>query len=141
MSCAGTIASTAPVAIALSGMPLCCGAVAVRALGQGEAAACLDCLQAQCPIMAGPRQHDADGILTLVRSKAVEKLVDGSRLTWDVRRQRPQMQPTLLDGCDKARRYDMDLIWTDDGMIGCFSHGHVGPARNDLGEQALAVGR
>src|SRR3954454_6317383 len=89
--------------------------------------------------MSGTGQHNADGILSEVGSHAVEELVNWRRLTRDVGRQWPQLQPALPQCSHVARRDNMDLVWLYLVLVRRLEYRHAGPAADDLRQHAFVV--
>ena len=117
------------------------GHVAHLALRQGQAAALLDHLQAQRAVAAGARQDDADRLLAKGLAQRIKKRVDGTEKAVIVRRRHLHAQPTAADRHDGVGQRDIHAIGFEQGAVHRLQHLHLGPAPQNVDQQALAVGR
>ena len=109
------------------------------ALNESQAAAFLDGLEAERAVGAGPRQHDADCVLAQAGGQAVEEAVDQAGFPRRVGDRQAQMEAAVDQRDRGMRRRHIDAIGFDQVAIDRFADTHRRPARQDVGQHALAV--
>ncbi len=112
--------------------------VAVRRLGEGQAAALLDRLDAQGPVPVASRKHDARRVFALIAGEGAEEDIDRLALA-PGRGWLAHPQPSVLDVEDRIRRQDVDFVGRHLHIVLGHVHRHLGVARDDLGQEASPV--
>ncbi|GJD44833.1 hypothetical protein AFCDBAGC_2702 [Methylobacterium cerastii] len=93
------------------------GAVAIRGLGQGQAAVLLDRLDADCAVAVAAGQDHAYRTRALVKGQGSQEEVDRFGLT-DRRPERLQGQPSACNAHDGPGRHDVDAARSDRHTVG-----------------------
>ncbi len=119
-----------------AGMPR---ARAIGGLRQGKPAVLLDRLDAEGAVVAGAREHDADGICVLVLGESGEEGVD--RRALPAIRERAHAQAPVLHIEHGVGRRHVDVIAPDRLIVLRNQYRHAGIARQDLRQHAFPVGR
>jgi hypothetical protein len=121
-------------------MPEYSGAVVLVPWRQGQAAAGLDRLQPERTVVAGAGQDDADGVFVQALRHRVEKRVDRGGFPGRIGWYPTQRQAAVVQGRDGAGRDHQDVVRSDRVAVPGLGHRHVGPARQDFRQHALAAG-
>ena len=113
--------------------------VAIGDLGEGQPAALLDGLQAECAVPVAAREHDACRRLAPVGGERAEEHVD--RLALAPAIVRPlQVEPPSLDAEDGVGGQDMHRVRLNRRAVGRDVHRQGGEAGDHLVQPALALG-
>ena len=111
---------------------------AAAVLNEREAALGLDPAQALRPVAAGARQDHAIGVALLGGGEGPEEGVDRP-VQAVVLVARRQMEPVVGDGCDHARRHDIDLIGLDHLLARDLRDRQVGAGLQQLVQDGFLV--
>ena len=123
MPASGSTRSTAPVWIALRGMPSKVGLVGI--LSDGKSALLLDGLQAEAAVGAGSRQDDANRPLPVFLRQRAQQEVEWQSGTV-ARFRSGQVQRATADGEIASRRNDVEMFALEPHAIAGLHHGHRG---------------
>ena len=141
MSWTGTIRSTAPVAMALSGMPLCWGAVPSdpwASVRPPRARIALRPSAPSCPVpdSTTPMASSPRSAARLSKNSSIGVASRGTSGARARRRRHPcRRVPTWPAGMH------VDPVRLDPVSIRRLGHRHRGPSGDDLGQRALVIGR
>ena len=124
--------------MALLGMPS--NSVGFGGLHHHHAALALDRAHPEGAIRTGAREHDAHGALVLVCGERAEKEIDRQALAAG-RGGLEQLQRAVEEGHVAIGRDDVGAVGLDDHAVLDFEHLHAGVAPDQVGEDALVIGR
>ena len=133
----GSTRSTAPVVIALRGMPSIAGLVGV--LRDDEAALFLDGFQPEAAVGAGSRKDHADGARAVVLRQRVQQEVERQARAV-ARLGLREVQGAVADGEIGAGRNDIEVVALERHSVGGLPHGHRRVAGQQVHHHAF-VGR
>ena len=108
-------------------------------LGEHDAAAGLDLLDADRAVRSGPRQDHPDGAGPTVFGQRLEKVIDRQVRTADLPAG-SELQDTPGDGQDRARGDDVDLVGGDLPAVRRLRDGQAAGLAQQLDQVALVVG-
>ena len=137
MPSGGSTRSTAPLAIALCGMPGCCADCFV--LRERDAAGGLDLADAQRAVRARARQNDADRGRPLDRRERAQEMIDRVMRAPIVGTRR-HGEHTVGDRDAGVGLNDVDVVRRDLGAVGGIDDRHRGVRLQQLGQTTLMFG-